>query len=140
MARVASILFGVLTALNVLLSGSAGGGVVCLGGGHEHEPREVEPCGLAACAHEAGVLSRRSDHEHEHCDCTDVPISGPAVVVLARSDERSLGEGLVPSPEDRPVCAAGDGAESTGPPTAPPWFDPGGEHRLAVVASVRLII
>jgi hypothetical protein len=140
MGRPPAILFAVLVGLGLLLPGSARNGVVCLGEGHEHAHGALAASGIARCFHKFGLVSRDDDHHDEHCHCTDLPVSGPAIVWTQRSDDVPLPIGFAPLCDSWIALIADHGPRSTGRPRAPPWFDPGCARRLAEVASVRLII
>jgi hypothetical protein len=140
MSRPLAILFALYLAIGVLLPSSVRGGLICIGGGCAGVLPDVEASGLERCSHEFGVVSRSDGHHDEHCHCTDLPTAGPAIAVTSRSDEVSLESGIAP-----PCCAwlplvdGFDGPSAAMPP-APPWFNPGLDHRMVLVASFRLVL
>ena len=117
--------------------------VGCHGHDHDRGPSAVGLCEFGHCPHERSAAAGGLDgHEHhgEHCDCIDVPATAPALAIPTRIDDAPVHAGLVPRCDERLTLADGADPSPTGPPRAPPWFDPGREYRLAVVASVRLTI
>ena len=135
-----TILLTAVVAFHALLGGASGIAVVCLGGGHQHAPAESDHC-ESSCSHDASwpLPVPGNDHKHE-CGCTDVELTIVELLTLPRSDGGSDSPpAIVPSPSWG-IILAETGLGSRGPPMPPPWFDPGGVHRLAIVASVRLTI
>lgn len=140
MGRILTILFVAVFAIGELLPGGARGGIVCLGGGHEHGHGITEDSLLDHCAHGIGLVHSHSEDHDEHCHCTDVQVLGVAVVLPSRSDDAPVCLGVAPPTDGWLVLIGERGLGSAGLPRAPPWFDPGREQRLSMVASFRLTI
>ena len=134
------ILLTAILAFHAVFGGAGGKVILCLGGGHQHISVEAEHC-ESKCSHDAWwpFSVPADDHEHD-CGCTHVELAILELVSLPRSDDGGkVLPAIVNSPAwDLVIAEAGLGCH--GPPRPPPWFDPGGAHRLALVASVRLII
>lgn len=140
MNRSLAILLALIVAIGVLLPGSARGGVFCLGDSHGHTNHGSETFLLEHCSHDFGLVLPGDEHHDEHCHCTDLPTTGPAIAAVSRSDEQPVKSGFLPSGHEYVLLDDNLGGESAAVPRASPWFDPGREHRLAVVASVCLVI
>lgn len=83
------ILIVLALSLQAMLGGLGGIAPLCLGGGHEHGPAEVETESCeAACEH--GVAARADDGHDHHCGCTDVRIALVDLLTTAREDAGSL--------------------------------------------------
>lgn len=138
--RPLAILLTAIIAFHAFAGGAGGTKVLCLGGGHQHTPAESDHC-ESSCSHVASWPLPVPEGEHEHdCGCTDVKISTTELLTLPRSDSGSdVPLATVMSPSWG-VILAESGLGRRGPPILPRWFDPGGAHRLAIVASVRLTI
>lgn len=138
-----SILLTVVIAVHAIASGASGvsgAAVLCLGGGYRHAPAEAEHC-ESACSHDAVWPLSVPVNEHEHeCSCTDVELTIAELLTLPRSDDGGKVRPAVVSTPAWGIVIAGSGLGRRGPPVPPDWFDPGGVHRLAIVASVRLTI
>ena len=138
--RLVAILLTVIVALHALVGGVGGTAVLCLGGGHEHAPAEAEHC-ESACGHDSSwPLPVPADEREHDCDCTDIELAVAELLSVPRGDSTG-----VASPVAVPAQAFGDllveaGLGQRGASRPPPWFDPGGSQRLAIVASVRLVI
>lgn len=134
------ILLTAILAFQTALSGAGGVAVLCLGGGHEHAPAETEHC-ESACGHEAAWPLPLPADEFEHgCGCTDIELTIPELLTLPRADEVGKVFPTISTPPAWGIVIAQSGLGQRGPPMAQPGFDPGGLHRLAIVASVRLTI
>ncbi|MDX9911400.1 MAG: hypothetical protein RBS39_06185 [Phycisphaerales bacterium] len=137
MRQTLTLMLAAVVALNALLSGAGGDGVLCLGGGHRHGPEEVPQC-ASGCGHEASVLPVRAC-EHD-CGCIDVEFAVVDVLTHPRIDDGGVvGAAIAPAPAWGVMLVA-SGMEHRGPPVPPPWFDPGRAQRLALVSSVCLIL
>ena len=138
--RPLAILLTAIIALHAIAGGAGGMVVLCLGGGHQHTPAESDHC-ETSCRHDASWPLPVPAGEQKHdCSCTDVEITTAELLVLPRSD---IGSDLPPVIVSSPswgLILAETGLDSRGPPMPPPWFDPGGAHRIAIVTSVRLTI
>lgn len=135
-----TILLALVLAVHATAGGMRGAAVLCLGGGHQHGQVETEHC-ESACGHDARwpLPVPSDDHEHE-CECTDVELTIVEMLTLPRGDdEGNVLPAIVASPAWSIVVAEA-GLGRRGPPSPPPWFDPAGDRRLAIVASVRLTI
>lgn len=138
--RPLAILLTAIIAFHALAGGAGRMVVLCLGGGHEHAPAETEHC-ESACGHDSSWPLPVPAGEHEHdCGCTDVEITTAELLTLPRRDGGSDSPPAIVSSPSWGVILAETGLGRRGPPMPPPWFDPGGVHRLAIVASVRLTI
>lgn len=138
--RPLAILLTAIIAFHTLTGGSGGVAVLCFGGGHQHAPAESDHC-ASSCSHDASWPIPLPAGEHEHdCGCTDVEITTAELLTLPRSDGGSDSPPAIVSSPSWGVILAETGLGRRGPPMPPPWFDPGGVHRLAIVASVRLTI
>lgn len=138
--RPLAILLLAIIAIHALAGGAGSVAVLCLGGGHEHGPAEAEHC-ESTCSHDPSwpLPLPVDDHEHD-CGCTDVELAIAELITLPRGDD---GGKVMPAIASTPcwgVVVAECGLGRRGPPMPPPWFDPGGTQRLAMVASVRLTI
>ncbi len=139
--RPLTILLTAIIAIHAIAGGAAGGmAVLCLGGGHQHTPAEPEHC-ETACRHNSSWPLPVPAKEHEDdCPCTDIELTIVELLTLPRGDDGSnVTPAVVPAPAWGVVLAE-TSLGRRGPPRSPPWFDPGGAHRLAIVTSVRLII
>lgn len=138
--RPLTILLTAIIALHALAGGAGGMTVLCLGGGHQHAPAEADHC-ESGCSHDSSWPLPIPAHEHEHdCGCTDIELAIAELLTLPRGDD--AGNAM---PDAVPAQVWGlvlveTGLGQRGPPRPPPWFDPGGSQRLAMVESVRLII
>lgn len=135
-----AILLTAIIAFHTSFGGAGGVAVLCLGGGHQHAPAESDHC-ESSCSHDVSWPLPVPVGEHEHdCGCTDVEIATAELLTLPRSDGGSDVPPAIVSSPSWGVVIAEAGLGRRGPPMPPPWFDPGGVHRLAIVASVRLTI
>jgi len=138
--RPIAILLTAIIAFHALAGGARGVMVFCLGGGHQHAPAESDHC-ESSCSHDASWPLPVPAGEFEHdCECTDVEITTAELLTLPRTDGGSDLPHVVVSLPSWGVVLAETGLGRRGPPMPPSWFDPGGAHRLAIVASVRLTI
>ena len=138
--RPLAILLIAIIALHALVGGAGGMAVLCLGGGHQHAPAESDHC-ESACGHDSSWPLPVPADEHEHdCGCTDIELAVAELLTLPRGDDGSSFTPVVVPVPAWGVVLAETGLGRRGPPRSPPWFDPGGVHRLAIVASVRLTI
>jgi hypothetical protein len=138
--RPLAILLTAVVAFHALLGGANRVAVLCLGGGHQHAPAEAEQC-ESQCSHDRSwpLPVPRDGHEHD-CGCTDVELTIVELLTLPRGDDAGKAlPAIVPAPAWG-IVVADAGLGRRGPPAPPPWFNPGGVHRLAIVASVRLTI
>ncbi len=135
-----TILLTAVIASHALLGGLGGSAVLCLGGGHQHAPAEVDQCELG-CSHHSSWPLPVPAHEHEHdCDCSDIELAIAELLNVPRGDDS--GYAISDTVPEYSLCAVlvESGLGQRGPPRPPPWFDPGESQRLALVESVRLII
>lgn len=129
-----------IIAFHALAGGVERMAVLCLGGGHEHALFESDHC-ESACGHDGTWPLPVPVNEHEdNCGCTDIELTIAELISVPRG-----GDVDDPIPAIVPIPAWGvvvqnAGLGRRGPPQPRPWFDPGGVHRLAIVASVRLIL
>jgi hypothetical protein len=133
-----AILLSAFVAFHALFGGANGMVVLCLGGGHQHAPEASDQC-ESTCSHARSWPLRLPAEAHDcDCGCTDVEFTIAELLRLPRGDDAGhVLPAIVCSPAwGVVVVEAGIGRR--GPPAPPRWFDPGGVHRLAVVASVRL--
>ncbi len=138
MRRPIAILLTVLIALNTLAGGAGGIAVLCLGGGHEHDAAETEHC-ESACSHgESFKLALHTSELSHSCECTDIEITFAELTTLPRVEAKVQAPVLTAMVPAWNTTVQQCGLGGHGPPVPPPWFDPGGEHRLVVIASVRL--
>ncbi len=140
MDRWLSILFAVCVALGVLFHGSAHGGAVCLGGCHEHERSAFDAQELAHDDRAACVCTRHSDRHDERCYCRIVLTASLTAAAPSRAEHQPVPSGCGVLPDGWGLLKLDDGLRTSRPPRAPPWFDPGGEQRLVVIACVCLIV
>lgn len=134
------ILLTAILAFHAVFGGSGGMVILCLGGGHQHISVEAEHC-ESECSHDTWwpFPAPAGGHEHD-CVCTDVELAILELLTLPRSDDGGkVLQAIVISPAWGLVIAEA-GLGRRGPPMPPPWFDPGGAHRLAILSSIRLII
>ncbi|MEQ9097097.1 MAG: hypothetical protein RIE32_12625 [Phycisphaerales bacterium] len=138
--RPLAILLTAIIAFHALAGGVEGMAVLCLGGGHQHLSTESNHC-ESACSHDGTWALPVPVDEHEHdCGCTDIELEIAELISLPRGgDVDAPSPAIVPIPS-RGVALQDAGLGQRGPPQRPPWFDPGGVHRLAIVGSVRLTI
>lgn len=138
--RFLTILLAAIIAFHALAGGVGGVAVLCLGGGHQHAPSEIEHC-ESACGHDSSWLLPIPADEHEHdCGCTDIELTIAELLTVPRGgDVGTPVLAAVPMPAWG-VVIKDSGLGQRGPPRPPPWLDPGVAHRLAIVASVRLIL
>jgi hypothetical protein len=133
-----AILLTAIVAFHAAFGGVAGTAVLCLGGGHQHAPAEAEHC-ESACSHDAAwPLPVPADQHDRDCNCTDVELAIAELLTLPRGDDRAEVPPAMVSAPAWGVVVAKSGLGRRGPPIRPPWFDPRGVHRLAIVSSVRL--
>lgn len=126
--------------IHTLFGGSGGMAVLCLGGGHEHGPTEIEHC-ESACIHGSWWLQPAPPGEHAHeCACADVELRLAELLTLPRGDDECKFLPAVVSTPAWGLLIADSGLGRRGPPIPPPWFDPRRAQCLKIVASVRLII
>lgn len=140
MNRPLAILLAVFMTLGLSLPGGAQGRVVCFGGGRLHEAGVVDRVGFEHCSRVLGINSYGPEHHDEHCRCTDVTAAGVAIAPTNRLDDSLADAELILSSVAWFTLVDGYDHQPTGPPRAPPWFDPGRKHRLSIIASTRLII
>lgn len=138
--RPIAILLTAIIALHALAGGAGGTAVLCLGGGHEHAPTESEHC-ESACGHDSSWPLPVPADEHEHdCECTDIELAVAELLNVPRGDNAGDSAPVAVPTKAWGVELVEAGLGQRGPPRPPPWLDPGGAHRLAIVASVRLTI
>ena len=134
----------ILVLAAILLQGAfgslQGAVVICLGGGHEHEPTEVvEQCEFA-CSHDNEWPAPAEDTDHrDDCECIDIELELIDLLLAPRStDQNSLD--VSPAPvmlAILPVTSARH-VQHHRPPIQ--LNDPGGTHRLSLIRSTRLIV
>lgn len=135
-----AILLTSIILFHAFAGGAGGVAVLCFGGGHQHAPTESDHC-ESSCGHDTSWPLPVPAGEHEHdCGCLDVEISTAELLTLPRSDGGGDVQPAAVSSPSWGVILAETGLGRRGPPVPPDWFDPGREHRLAIVASVRLTI
>lgn len=114
--------------------------VICLGGGHQHDPVEVvEECAFG-CSHESEWPTPASDTDHiGNCDCTDIELGLVALLTTPRTMSHDLKVALLANDVIVTTWTAPKAALLRGPP---PYIkdDPGNAHRLALIRSTRLIV
>ena len=127
--------------LNSLVGATGGIVVVCLGGGHEHGPADIDHC-QSACSHSGSFpIPFPADDHDDDCGCTDVELDVPELPTLPRIHQVALGVVTVAPAPDWGVVVIEAGLGRRGPPLPPPpWFDPAGEQRIEFVSSVVLTI
>jgi hypothetical protein len=134
------ILLTVLVAVKSLLGGGGGTSVLCLGGGHRHGSAEVEH-GEPVCTHDsAWPVPRHGDDHDRDCGCIDAELTVAELVTLPRGDDGGKGPPAVVRSAAWGVVVLDSGLGRRGPPVPPAWFDPGGAHRLVILASVVLTV
>ncbi len=138
--RLASIL--VLGA--ILIQGAfgslQGAAVICLGGGHEHEPAEiVQECEFA-CSHntEWPTPAENTDHRDD-CECVDIELGPFYLLLTPRINDQETVDLASASPmvwlmPITKICTL----EYERPPIQ--LNDPGGAYRLSLIRSTRLIV
>lgn len=138
--RLLSILLATVLAVQAAFGGLGGAAVLCLGGGHRHTPIEaVDDCDRA-CEHEnARLIPAAFDHDTDRYGCVDLELPRTDPLTFPRTDPPSTGMARFTPTCHRVIPTEPGGLAWCGPPT-PPWFDPGGEHRLALVSSTRMTI
>ncbi len=136
MSRPLAILITVVAALLFSPSG-AHGGAICVGGS-EHLHTSGEQCASPHALHAPGSVFH--DAEHDHCHCVDVPLTGPAVFPTRGTDDDLVPQGTHSDGPHLKAVFPESRTGSTGPPRAPPWHHPATARRLALIASIRLVI
>lgn len=127
--------------LNSLVGATGGIVVVCLGGGHEHGPADIDHC-ESACVHSSALpFPFQADNHNDNCGCTDVELDAPEVPTLPRIHQGAWDVVAVAPAPDWGVVVIEAGLGRRGPPLRqPPWFNPAGEQRIEFVSSVVLTI
>lgn len=138
--RPLSILLTAIIAFHALFGGAGDVAVLCFGGGHQHGPAETEHC-ESACEHGTSchLPIPAGDHEHE-CGCTDVEFAVAELISLPRGDDGSASLLIALPSSAWGIVVHEAGLGRRGPPMPPTWFDPSGDQRLAIVASVVLTL
>ena len=140
--RSLAIFLTMLISFQAVYGGLGGAVVLCLGGGHEHEPSETAELCELACGHEDVITGPVSiDDQHgEDCPCVDLEVELVELLSLPRFDCDSMQSVFAQPAPAWIVAELGHGLSWTGPPAMPQWFDPSGSQRLAIVSSTRLIL
>ncbi|MDP6890054.1 MAG: hypothetical protein QF471_01885 [Phycisphaerales bacterium] len=114
--------------------------VICLGGGHEHQPAEVvEHCELECSHHSEWPTPTTSDEHIDNCGCTDFEL-GLIVLLATPSNGEHEFDIAPPSSAITPIAYTITSiATPRGPPPAS-LDDPGGRQRIAAIRSTRLLI
>lgn len=135
------IAYVLLLALGVQSLFGGTGVVVCLGGGHEHGPAEIDHC-ESVCSHDSSwpIPLPAGDHDDD-CGCEDLELQVSELPTLPRTDFAAPDVVVVAHAASWGIIVADAGLGRRGPPLRPPpWFDPSGEQRLKLVSSVVLTI
>lgn len=139
--RPLAIFLIMLIGFQAVYGGLGGVVVLCLGGGHEHQPSEMPALCELACGHVEGLPGPMPADQHgEGCDCVDIEIELTELLSLPRVDSGSMQTTAVYPTPNWIVTELGHGLSWTGPPGIPQWFDPGSAQRLAIVSATRLIL
>ena len=140
-SRLLNILLTAILALNAIVGGAGGVAVLCLGGGHEHAQAESEHC-QSACVHDSEWPLPVSSRAHgDGCGgCTDFEFAVAELLAIPPSDDQVATVPTISAALPWRVGVTEPGVGRRGPPAAWLGIDPSGERRLAMVASVRLIL
>ena len=134
--------FLVLTAITLqgVFGSLQGSVVICLGGGHQHEPAEVvEHCELACSHHSEWPTPASSDEHIDDCSCTHFELGLIVLLATPTSGERDLGLAAIPAP----VITFTLDVHAMSVPRGPPQTardDPGGRLQLAAIRTTRLLV
>ncbi|GJM19348.1 MAG: hypothetical protein DHS20C14_15610 [Phycisphaeraceae bacterium] len=131
-----------LLALQSVVGGFHGVGIVCLGGDHHQEaPAERATACEHACPHSPAATQREAPRTaHTPCGCIDIEIGFPEpIATVTPGFELLAAHASLPS-DAWPIADRSPPTSTHADAIPPPWHDPGGQHRLAIVASTRLTI
>jgi hypothetical protein len=124
--------------------------VICLGGGHDHEPPVAQPTAAPACCtgcshNDEWPAPAEADEHSGDCGCTDIELALFDLLATPRLIERDVA--IVNSPTAPTTATVFDALPSTwrGPPLdrlGDPTVSPHavGQLRLAMVRTTRLLI
>jgi hypothetical protein len=139
--RFLSILLLVAIACQVPFGMLSGRFIVCFGGEHEHaEHAEVGVVSACehACSHDAEwPLPVDDDHDDHNCCCTDLELAVASLLSTIRHDSDAALPTMPPLAIIPIVTAQPDAFAWRGPPRQR-IDDPGGQHRLACIRTIRL--
>lgn len=144
MPRPVAMLF-TLVAMMIAQVVGAGGGMLCLGGGHAYACATPTAGGLCdhVCGHGEGwpiptPADHHGDHHSSRCGCTDVSLADAQLATLPRDDVASTVP-LFDSPSaGLAIACIETGLGRRGPPVPPPWFNPAAGQHLVCMTSTRL--